>query len=199
MKKFAKIITAAVVLLCGMLLTGCGAADNIKEALSGPKDTWFRKEITYKTGSGADEKSTELVVFMLYSEDGYTSTELRSDVTVGPGLTLVVIPSGEVSDNSVIQGLTTGKYLIKTFSNTEETEVEGGTDDGTSNTATKIKMTSTKWNLIYNSVDNLEKLTGVITPLHNDNKSVWHELTKPDTFSWKKIMANYMLDQLLDE
>ena len=198
MKKFTKIMSIATVLLCGLMIMGCGdTADRLKDALSGPKDTWFRKEITYKTGSGADEKSTELVVFMLYSEDGYTSTELKSDVTVEPGLTVVVISKDQSSSNPVISDLTEGKYLMKIFSNIQETEVEGGTDDETSSEAKSIKMSTTKWNLIYNSVSNLEKVTGVINPLQKD--SAWKKIEKPNSFSWKKIMANYMLDQLLDE
>ena len=179
MKKFTKILTAAAVLLSTLLITGCGAAENLKEALSAPKDTWFRKEVTYKSGSGENEKSTELVVFMLYSEDGYTSNDLRSDVTVGPGLTVVVISKNEVS-NEVVSELVGKKFLIKTFSNTEQTVVEGGTDDTTS-TDTKIKVSANKWNLIYNSVDNLEKVSGVINPLQRD--SAWDKIEKPTSFS----------------
>lgn len=198
MKRFVKIMSIAALFVCGMMMTGCAAANNIKEALSGPKDTWFSREITYKTGTGANEKSTNLVVFMCYSENGYTSTDMRTDVTINPGLTVVVIPSSEITSNEVVSGLITGKYLIKTFSNAVPTVVETGTDDSSSET-TKLKMSSTKWDLIYNSVTNLERVNGVIQPLHKYNTAAWTELPKPSEFSWKKIMANYLLDRLLED
>ena len=39
MKKFTKILGAAALLLCGLMITGCEPINNIKEALAGPKDS----------------------------------------------------------------------------------------------------------------------------------------------------------------
>ncbi len=195
MNKAVKILTITSILLLGLVFSGCAAVNNAKEALSGPKDTWFRKEITYTNNTG----SVELVVYMCYSDNGYTSNNLRSDETVGPGLTLVVInKSQSVTENSIISGLVNGKYLIKTFSNSTATDVETGTDDGDNSSSSAIKMSEAKWNLIYNSVT-MEKQTDIIAPLHKDNQSVWAKIVKPDSFSWKKILANYLLDRLLED
>ena len=192
MKKNIKIFTVISALLVLFTLTGCTAAANIREALSGPKDTWYRKEMTYTNKSG---QSTEVVVFMCYSDNGYTATDLRSDVTLGSGLTVVVIAKDQtLSSNPVIGDLVTGKYLIKTFSDRETTVVDSGTDDE-STESKSIKMDTTKWNLIYNSVA-MEKQNGTINPLQRD--SAWVKLEKPTSFSWKKIMANYLLDRLLE-
>lgn len=193
MKKFLKIITAAAILLCGFTLAGCAAAQNLKDALSGPKDTWFRKEMNYTSGSN----STQIVVYMCYSDNGYSADDLESTITVGPGLTVVVISKDQSEDpNPIIAGLTKGKYLMQTFSNSSETEIEGGTDDGTDTSSKSIKMSTAKWNVIYNSVK-MEEQPGTINPLQKD--TAWEKLTKPTSFSWKKILANYALEKLLNE
>ena len=42
MKKFTKILGAAALLLCGLMITGCGVADAIKEQLEGTYDEWYK-------------------------------------------------------------------------------------------------------------------------------------------------------------
>ena len=197
MKKFTKILTAAAVLLSTLLITGCGAAENLKEALSAPKDTWFRKEVTYKSGSGETEESTDLVVYMCYSDTGYTASNLKKGVTFESGLTVVVIAKNQDSSNTVnevVNGLVHGKYLLKTFSDKKETEVDA---DGETSTGKKsITMSPTKWNIIYNSVQ-MEKEDGTIDIFTTN--SLWEKIDDPSNFSWKKIMGNYVLEKLLDD
>ena len=194
MKRFVKIMSIAALFVCGMMLTGCAAANNIKEALSGPKDTWFRREITYKTS--ADSQGTTLVVFMRYSDTSSTVQYSNTDLVLGSGLNVVVITKDQSTSNSVISTLTKNKFLYKNFSDTDESTVEGGTDDGTDTSVKKIKMSTAKWNLLYNSVtmDNY----GSSIPMFTEYSS-WEKIDKPESFSWKKIMANYLLDRLLED
>lgn len=42
MKKFSKILCAAALLLYGFMITGCGAAEAIKEQLEGTYDKWYK-------------------------------------------------------------------------------------------------------------------------------------------------------------
>ena len=85
---------------------------------------------------------------------------------------------------------------MKTFSDKEATEVDTGTDDENASDKKSVKMSPTKWNLIYNSVT-MEKQDGTINPLQRD--SAWEKLEKPTSFSWKKIMASYLLDKLIED
>lgn len=196
MKKFTKILGIAAVLLCGLVIMGCDGLDKVKDALSGPKDTWFKRDITYKTGSGDTEISTELSVFMCYSDNASTAKIKNGTLELPSGLNVVVVAKNVSDTNPVIEGLVDGKFLFKNISDTQTTEIETGTDDGTQTGTTSIKMSTTKWNLIYNSVA-MENYGNSI-PLFGDY-SQYTQLTKPTSFSWKKIMRNYVLDQLLDD
>ena len=42
MKKFAKIMTVAAVLLCGLMITACGAAHAIKQQIEGTYNQWYQ-------------------------------------------------------------------------------------------------------------------------------------------------------------
>ncbi len=48
MKKFTKILGAAALLLCGLMITGCGAAEAIKEQLESTYDQWYKYNGTTK-------------------------------------------------------------------------------------------------------------------------------------------------------
>ena len=42
MKKITKILAAAAVLACGMMLTACGATETIKEIVDSTHRTWYK-------------------------------------------------------------------------------------------------------------------------------------------------------------
>ncbi len=42
MKKFTKILGAAALILCGVIVMGCGAAQTIKEYLDSTHRTWYK-------------------------------------------------------------------------------------------------------------------------------------------------------------
>lgn len=186
MKKFLTIMTAAVVLLCGLVLTGCSNDNN---PFLAPKQTWFRRQITYTNSSG---NSTNLYAYFCYSDDAFTPRD--SSENLGAGLT-VVVTSINNSDDPIITTLTSHKYLLKTFSNTGNTTVGGTTDDGSDNETKSFRMSYTKWCWMYNLI-RMDQQEGTATPLKND--AGFTELTDLSSFSWKKIMAEYLLDNLLN-
>ena len=198
MKKLTKLFLAAAVLACGLVLTGCAAANNIKEAFTAPKDTWFRRTVEYTNKAGS---KTNLYVYMCYSDSGYTADDMKSGINLESGLTVVVTTVNSADASNVITGLTNGKYIIKNFSDKTATELDDAVDDENETDTSKkgkksFKMSTTKWNWMYNTVT-LEKQNGTITPLKDD--SPYTELTDLSNFSWKKIMASYLLDKLLEE
>ena len=185
MKKFLTMMTAAAVLLCGLVLTGCSNGNN---PFLAPKDTWFRRQINYTNNSG---QSTTLYAYFCYSDNGFTGAE--SSVAIQPGLTVVVTTINN-TNNTIINELTASKYVLKTFSNTSNTVVGGTTADGTDTETKSFKMSYTKWCWMYNLI-RMDQQNGTITPLKDD--SGFTELTDLTNFSWKKIMAEYLLDTLL--
>ena len=194
MKKFTKILGVAALLLCGLALTGCR---DLKEAFSAPKDTWFRRTVEY---TNKDGQETDLYVYMCYSDTGYSASDLSSaaEAKMKSGLTVVVTAKTEADTNSVIKGLTRGKYIIKNFSDTTSTELDDSDDDSEKTGKKSFKMSTTKWNWMYNLIA-LEKQNGTITPLKDDaDYSEVTDLADLKNFSWKKVMASYLLDNLLE-
>ena len=182
MKKYVKLFAVAMLLLIGMLLSGC---KDLKEAFSAPKDTWFMRQVTYTNKTG---QSVSLNVYLCYSEDGF---ETETSVQIEPGLNVVVVGSTEVND--VIDGLADNKYVIKNFSNSTATTISDSEDD-TDSKSYSFKMSAAKWTWMYNLVE-LEPRGKTIAPF---NKELHY--TKLDSLpklSWKKIMASYLLDNLL--
>ena len=194
MKRFVKIISIAALFVCGMMMTGCAAANNIKEALSGPKDTWFSREINYKPTTSSE--GMPLVVYMRYSDSEYTGHIKTGNITLQSGLNVIIIAKDQNITSPIVDGLIGGKFLLANFSDAQPSTVEGGTDDGEDTTVKTIKMSTTKWNLLYNSVTMVNE--GPSLDIFGQN-SLWEKMNKPESFSWKKIMANYLLDRLLED
>ena len=48
MKKFTKILSAAALILCGVIFMGCGVADAIKDTVEGTYDQWYKYNGTTK-------------------------------------------------------------------------------------------------------------------------------------------------------
>ena len=48
MKKFTKILSAAALILCGVIVMGCGVADAIKDTVEGTYDQWYKYNGTTK-------------------------------------------------------------------------------------------------------------------------------------------------------
>ena len=192
MKKFSKILGAAALLLCGLMITGCEPINNIKEALAGPKDTWFLRQVDYKK-NGTDT-TVKLNVYFCYSDTGFTT---ETNVEIQPGLTAVVTGSADVA--KVLNGLGDNTYIIKNFSNSEETEIEASDDDdeNNKNKTIKFKMTPAKWSWMYNFVT-LENRGKNIAPFNKENNYKELDVDNLKHISWKKIMASYLLDNLLE-
>ena len=78
MKKFTKILSAAALILCGVMFSGC---EDLKDEFEGPKNMWLTKEVTYqKDGTGVGAKAT---VYLYYTDDENPTIQgLNSDIGV---------------------------------------------------------------------------------------------------------------------
>ena len=108
MKKI--IIFALAALLCSFSLAGCSS--DSEDGVPG-KGTWQKKTVDYKAKDG---DTTTLEVYLYYSDEAYTQN-LRSDVTIDPGLTVIITASsdGQSQTSQLAQQLGGNKYVMKHY------------------------------------------------------------------------------------
>lgn len=106
MKKI--IIFALAALLCSFSLAGCSS--DSEDGVPG-KGTWQKKTVDYKAKDG---DTTTLEVYLYYSDEAYTQN-LRSDVTIDPGLTVIITASSDGQTSQLAQQLVENKYVMKHY------------------------------------------------------------------------------------
>lgn len=197
MKKISMILSALMLLMCGLMFTGCDEEDS----LLGPLDTWCTLPLT------ATIEGNETVVgylALVYSESGLSNASnsegsLKSAISVQPGLTMVAWKTYDGSGDtaSVLKALTSNQYVIKTFPKSETTTVNDGDD---SSDSVIIKASRTKWTALYlakgalRNSENQKKHPAAPTPIANGGS--WTELTDLSNFSWKNILKSYLINLL---
>ena len=75
------------------------------------KSTWQKKTVDYKAKDG---DTTTLEVYLYYSDEAYTQN-LRSDVTIDPGLTVIITASSDSQPSQLAQQLVRNKYVMKHY------------------------------------------------------------------------------------
>ena len=106
MKKI--IIFALAALLCSFSLAGCSS--DSEDGVPG-KGTWQKKTVDY---TAKDGDTTTLEVYLYYSDEAYTQN-LRSDVTIDPGLTVIITASSDSQTSKLAQQLVENKYVMKHY------------------------------------------------------------------------------------
>ena len=108
MKKI--IIFALAALLCSFSLAGCSS--DSEDGVPG-KGTWQKKTVDYKAKDG---DTTTLEVYLYYSDEAYTQN-LRSGVTIDPGLTVIITASSDSQSQTsqLAQQLVGNKYVMKHY------------------------------------------------------------------------------------
>ena len=106
MKKI--IIFALAALLCSFSLAGCSS--DSEDGVPG-KGTWQKKTVDY---TAKDGDTTTLEVYLYYSDEAYTQN-LRSGVTIDPGLTVIITVSSDDRDSKLAQQLVGNKYVMKHY------------------------------------------------------------------------------------
>ena len=111
MKKI--IIFALAALLCSFSLAGCSG--DSEDGVPG-KGVWQKKTVNYKAriADGTDGDTTTLEVYLYYSDEAYTQN-LRSDVTIAPGLTVIITASSDSQPSQLAQQLVRNKYVMKHY------------------------------------------------------------------------------------
>ena len=121
MKKFTKILGAAALLLCGLMISGCGASDIIKEYLDSTHRTWYKYNgaTNLTIPLGADDNA----------ETSTTSKNLQNAeiyVYYDQGLT-VAVQSVTQTDIDMLGGLVTSKQDVVVGGSKKYSEEDFGT------------------------------------------------------------------------
>ena len=111
MKKI--IIFALAALLCSFSLAGCSG--DSEDGVPG-KGVWQKKTVNYtaRNADGTGDDTTILEVYLYYSDEAYTQN-LRSGVTIDPGLTVIITASSDSKTTQLAQQLVRNKYVMKHY------------------------------------------------------------------------------------
>ena len=148
MKKI--IIFALAALLCSFSLAGCSG--DSEDGVPG-KGVWQKKTVNYtaRNADGTGDDTTILEVYLYYSDEAYTQN-LRSGVTIDPGLTVIITASSDSKTTQLAQQLVGNKYVMKHYEKGASLD-----DDTAENVEDKkgiFKMTvgDGSWRVIYTAL-----------------------------------------------
>ena len=189
-----KIFGFAAVLLCGLFFAGCSEEDSkVLDDLTGPADTWCTRPVTYASENGTS--STTLNVSFYYAskevKPNGSLTGLRSDIgSIPEGSISVLVTLDSGKNNSLLTTLTKTQYLFKSFGSVKELTSESGTSYEYSN----MKLF---WKAIYlKNCEALSKNQSTSIPKHLQKSTQSTCLSDLENFSWKRLLAAYLLNSL---
>ena len=189
-----KIFGFAAVLLCGLFFAGCSEEDSkVLDDLTGPSDTWCTMPVTYASENGTS--STTLNVSFYYAskevKPNGSSTGLRTDIgSIPEGSISVLVTLGSGKNNSLLTTLTKTQYLFKSFGSVKELTSESGTSYEYSD----MKLF---WKAIYlKNREALSKNQSTSIPKHLQKSTQSTCLSDLENFSWKRLLAAYLLNSL---
>ena len=145
MKKI--IIFALAALLCSFSLAGCSS--DSEDGVPG-KGTWQKKTVDYKAKDG---DTTTLEVYLYYSDEAYTQN-LRSDVTIDPGLTVIITASSDSQSKTsqLAQQLVENKYVMKHYEKGASLNDDKEEDVEDKNGIFKMTVGDGSWRVIYTAL-----------------------------------------------
>lgn len=200
MKKIISIISAVLLIASASVFTACTQEEDV----SAPTETWVQKDYTYKTETGV----SQLTCYFMFTEKGYTNSKLlntpedsrlntSSATTIKPGLTVVVVPAASSTGavtGTIAAELSSNKFICKTF----PLKAQAIADDGTEATdGYSFEMSSAKWNVFYYAnIASFMKNDQLKNPPVPLSSASYKTVTDLKDFSWKKLLANYLLGTL---
>lgn len=186
------------VLLCLGLIISTTACDVIGEVVDEivEEDKWATKTFEYTDKDG--NVTAQLECYFLFNTGKYNSNgnyEFAEGVEVTKGWNIVIVGN---TANESIQGLTSNTYMFKHFDGEQKLKDEGDSDsDGIT-----INFSDELWKAFYiaNRKEFNENGTTLIPPkqILKKNEKMYTLISDPKDFSWKKFLANYLIDKLLE-
>lgn len=192
MKKILTILTAALLLGAGLLVSCKEEGDEIINELAGPTNTWCEIPV-YITTEETSNSKPDLYLDLIFCATDYAkkSGSANLGVDLKAGITVVAHASIELES----LGMSAGSYVVKNF------PLNGSSNDTDDNDSYSFTGSKAKWTALYWSKKAMRDTNTQIdlpkapTPVCNTNTG-YTQLTDLSKFSWKKLLANYLLDNL---
>lgn len=189
-----KIFGFAAVLICGLFFAGCSEEDSkVLDDLTGPSDTWCTMPVTYAASENGTSSTTLNVSFYYASKEvkpNGSLTGLRSDIESIPKDSISVLVTLGSGTNSLLTALTKTQYLFKSFGSVKELT----SASGTSYEYSDMKLF---WKAIYlKNREALSKNQSTSIPKHLQKSTQSTCLSDLENFSWKRLLAAYLLNSL---
>ena len=190
MKKI--IIFALAALLCSFSLAGCSS--DSEDGVPG-KGTWQKKTVNYtaKNADGTDGDTTILEVYLYYSDEAYTQN-LRSGVTIDPGLTVIITVSSDDRDSKLAQQLVGNKYVMKHYEKGASLNDDTAEDVEDKDGIFKMTVGDGSWRVIYTALlvsGNTVAQTETPEPIRKGKNYSPLEYVKDEinkNLSWKRLL-----------
>ena len=148
MKKI--IIFALAALLCSFSLAGCSG--DSEDGVPG-KGVWQKTTVNYtaRNADGTGDDTTTLEVYLYYSDEAYTQN-LRREVTIDPGLTVIITASSDSQPSQLAHQLFGNKYVMKHYEKgaflNDDTAEDVEDKDGIFN----MTVGDSSWRVIYTAL-----------------------------------------------
>ena len=185
MKKI--IIFALAALLCSFSLAGCSS--DSEDGVPG-KGTWQKKTVDYKAKDG---DTTTLEVYLYYSDEAYTQN-LRSDVTIDPGLTVIITASSDSRTTQLAQQLIGNKYVMKHYEKGASLNDDTAEDVEDKDGIFRMTVGDGSWRVIYTALlvsGNTVAQTETPEPIRNGKKysPIAYDTEEiKNNLSWKRLL-----------
>ena len=187
MKKITKILAAAAVLACGLILSGCAAAETIKETVVENVNGSYKQWYKYKKG----DKQVDIPVVAKAADDTENATESSNKLK---NVDIYFYFDPDVGLKIAIQSTTTQEVeMLKGLYKTQMDVVMGSTKDYSLATFGKKS-----WYTLWGS-GKIEKTSAPKIVTNPDECIVLGKDNETPAIQWKKVLANYLLDSLLEE
>jgi hypothetical protein len=184
MKKLLKIMTAAAVLLCGLVMTGCGMKEIITETVNDSYNQWYK----YKSSKQID------IPVVDHIDDNDADSEPESTTKL-KNAEIYFFFNPDAGLTIAIQSVTTQEVELLKGLYKQNLDVVMGSTKEYPNIGKK------SWYTLWGS-GKLEKSDAPKIYTNPDECIVLGQTDsagKKPSIQWKKFIANYLLDSLLED
>lgn len=185
MKKI--IIFALAALLCSFSLAGCSS--DSEDGVPG-KGTWQKKTVDY---TAKDGDTTTLKVYLYYSDEAYTQN-LRREVTIDPGLTVIITASSDSKTTQLAQQLVGNRYVMKHYEKGAYLNDDTAEDVEDKDGIFKMTVGDGSWRVIYTALlvsGNTVAQTETPEPIRKgkDYSQIAYDAEEiKNNLSWKRLL-----------
>lgn len=190
MKKI--IIFALAALLCSFSLAGCSG--DSEDGVPG-KGVWQKKTVNYtaRNADGTDGDTTTLEVYLYYSDEAYTQN-LRKEVTIDPGLTVIITASSDSQTSQLAHQLVGNKYVMKHYEKGASLNDDTAEDVEDKDDIFKMTVGDGSWRVIYTALlvsGNTVAQTETPEPIRKgkDYSQIAYDAEEiKNNLSWKRLL-----------